>query len=139
MQLFQDEDVHFKLALNVTTWCFGLLHTTFSSYKFPYIKLQSVKPKSKPLQTVLNIVSLTISTLLCCSDLSLVSSKDCERERGRLSLLDDVVTLLSSLGIDGNKLLSLMLFMVAATLGIALRATKKLSSQHCNLIATNLD
>lgn len=99
-----------------------------------------MKPKSKPLQTVLNIVSLTISTLLCCSDLSLVSSKDCEGEMGRLSLLDDVVTLLSSLGIDGNKLLSLMLFMVAATLGIALRATtKKLSSQHCNLIATNLD
>lgn len=71
------------------------------------------------------MVSLTISTLLCCRDRSFVSSKECDGDKTLLSVaLTGVAVVPSSLAKDGNDLLSLMLFIVAATLGIALKQGK---------------
>ena len=68
------------------------------------------------------MVSLTISTLPCCSDRSFVSSKDCDGDNTRLSVgLIAVAAGSSSLTKEGMDRLSLMLFIVAATLGIALK------------------
>ena len=68
------------------------------------------------------MVSLTISTLPCCSDRSFVSSKDCDGDNTLLSFgLMTVAAGSSSLTKEGKDLLSLMLFIVAATLGIALK------------------
>lgn len=74
------------------------------------------------IQTVLNMVSLTISTLLCCRDRSFVSSKECDEDNTLLSVaLICVAVVSSSLAKDGRDVLALMLFIVAATLGIALK------------------
>lgn len=73
------------------------------------------------------MVSLTISTLLFCSERSFVSSNDCVGDNAEvfgISLAADDVLHLSSLAMAGNDVLSLMLFMVAATLGIALQKYK---------------
>ena len=54
-----------------------------------------------------------------------MSSNDCDGDSTDFFLGVDAALLLSSLGMDGNDLLSLMLFMVAATLGIALTQTSE--------------
>ena len=72
------------------------------------------------------MVSLTISTLLCCKDRSFVSSNECDGDNTFLSVfLFGAAVVPSSLAKDGKELLSLMLFIVAATLGIALKQTEK--------------
>jgi len=72
------------------------------------------------------MVSLTISTLPCCSDRSFVSSKDCDGDNTLLSVgLIAVAAGSSSQTKDGKERLSLMLFIVAATLGMALKYFQK--------------